>query len=90
MRDIIVFLGAYKITKEIILLTAWTVFKMSLGKTKTFCGAEGEGRFLLSKRLNIYKCSIMRSILKYVLKRQLTKTGKFDNLVNMIVIDHIV
>ena len=32
----------------------------------------------------------MRSILKYVLKRQLTKTGKFDNLVNMIVIDHIV
>ena len=33
----------YKFTKEINLLTC-TVFKMSLEKTKTFCGAEGARR----------------------------------------------
>jgi hypothetical protein len=33
----------------------------------------------------IYMCRIMRSILKYVLKRQLTNTGIFDDFVSMII-----
>jgi len=50
---------------------------------------EQEALLLLFRRLDIYKFSIIGNILKYVLKRQLKETVKFDILVNMI-IDHIV
>lgn len=43
----------------------------------------------LSRRLNVHSFSIMRSIFKFMFKRQSKETQNFDDLVNMMV-DHIV
>lgn len=57
----------YKFIKEINLLTTWTVFKISLGKVKTFLWSKGARRaFSFCLGDNIHKFSKIRNNFKFL------------------------